>query len=89
MRSAIHQLFVDIYDSLMEPPGSGNGIDHHACTPMAGLGLEPGEPAWHNHWGTAPDFQALSDNLEMVSCEVPAMTDYSSASSMGQGSLFE
>ena len=91
MRSAIRQLFVDIYDSLMEPPGaSTTGIDHHACTPMSGhSSIEPGHPEWHNWWGAVPDFQALTDNFEHASFQAPPMTDYTSASSTGQSNLFE
>ena len=92
MRSAIQQLFVDIFDSLMEPPSASysGGIDDHACTPMSGsTGSEPGEACWHNWWGATPDYQAFTDTFEHATYQAPPMTDYMSSSSMGQGSLFE
>ncbi len=59
MLDSVRQLFVDIYDSMMEPSSSQSGIDHHPCTPMAGY--ESGTPDWHNNFGTAADFQVPAE----------------------------
>lgn len=59
MLEGLQQLFVDIYDSLMEPGTNALGIDHHPCTPMAG---SMSESDWHNNWGTAADYQVPAES---------------------------